>query len=116
MKLTRSWSLTKLTRSPELCSVASPEDGNAGEERGIWHYLVVDPHGIRARLEPRYSRGTKNNDTYFRYREGTIVTIERRRRGGWTKWLSCSEGWLFDVSPKDKSVRMLEVDVAHGDW
>jgi len=39
-------------------------------------------------------------------------------RSGWTLWLGLKsgDGWVFDVSPKDKTVRMAEVEVLEGHW
>jgi len=87
------------------------------EETGEWRYLVIDPAGIRSRDDASYSEGAKRRDCP-RYREGTIVMVDRRRRSGWTQWLGLSsgDGWLFDVSPKDKTVRMIEVEVVDGSW
>jgi len=87
------------------------------EETGRWMYLVIDMGGIRPREDASYSDCTKRRDS-ARYREGTIVEVDRRRRSGWTQWLGLTsgDGWLFDVSPKDKTVRMVEVDVADGQW
>lgn len=86
------------------------------EEAGSWSYLVVDPSGIRPRDEPNYSKDSKNKS--IRFKEGTVVEIDARRRAGWTTWLrlTSGEGWLFDVSPKDKSLRLLEVTVMMGEW
>jgi hypothetical protein len=87
------------------------------EETGEWHYLVVDSSGVRPREDACYTKDTKRTDL-DRIKEGTVVKVDRRRRSGWTKWLSLTtgEGWLFDVSPKDKKVRMVEVEVAAGEW
>lgn len=90
------------------------------EETGSWNYLVIDPAGIRTREEPSYSKETKKRGSSLRFKEGEIVHVERRRRCGWTRWLGLSggagDGWLFDVSPKDKRVRMIEVDLVIGNW
>mmetsp|Transcript_10596 Transcript_10596/g.19591 ORF Transcript_10596/g.19591 Transcript_10596/m.19591 type:complete len:566 (-) Transcript_10596:126-1823(-) len=87
------------------------------EETGAWRYLVIDPKGIRARDDPSYSKNTKNAEL-SRYTEGTVIEVDRRRRVGWTCWLGLKsgEGWLFDVSPKDKKVRMVQVEVMSGQW
>jgi len=86
------------------------------EEFGTWHYLVVDKAGIRPREESSYSKDSKRTDLH-RIKEGTLVEISHRRRSGWTWWLELkSGGWLFDVSPKDKEVRLVEVEVLTGEW
>lgn len=88
------------------------------EETGSWYYLVIDPAGIRSRQEPSYSKETKRKGSSVRFKEGIVVQVERRRKCGWTRWLGLTsgEGWLFDVSPKDKRVRMVEVEVMYGSW
>lgn len=87
------------------------------EEVGEWKYLVVDTHGIRARDDASYCMDTKGPEKPSKLREGAIVTVDKRRKAGWTTWLGLSsgEGWVFDVSPKDKKVRMVEVEVVSGE-
>jgi len=88
------------------------------EEAGLWSYLVVDPSGIRAREDACYGgKSTKRSDVP-RFKEGTVVEIDRRRRSGWTLWLHLKhyDCWVFDVSPKDKTVRMVEIEVVTGEW
>jgi len=82
------------------------------EETGTWHYLVVDPAGMRPREDASYSKDTKQKDL-DRVKEGTVVQVDARRKASWMKWLRMKHGgsWLFDVSPKDKKVRMVEVEV-----
>lgn len=86
------------------------------EETGDWKYLVVDVSGIRSRDDASYD-DSKRRDA-ARLKEGTLVEIDRRRKSGWTQWLSLKsgDGWVFDVSPKDKKVRCVEVEVVSGDW
>lgn len=88
------------------------------EEWGEWRYLVVDPKGIRPRADASYDKSTKRADLCVRYKEGAVVEVTRRRKSGWTYWLRIkdSEWWLFDVSPKDKTVRMVEAEVLNGEW
>lgn len=90
------------------------------EEVGEWKYLVVDTGGIRPREDASYSDDTKGRgaDQRCRLQEGTIVSIDRRRSAGWTTWLGLAsgDGWVFDVSPKDKRVRMVEAEVTSGEW
>lgn len=90
------------------------------EEVGEWRYLVVDTSGIRPREDASYSGDTKGkgDDKRGRLQEGTIVTIDKRRTAGWTTWLGLAsgDGWVFDVSPKDKKVRMVEAEVTSGDF
>lgn len=88
------------------------------EEVGDWRYLVVDTHGIRPRDDASYCKGTRGAEKPSKLREGAIVTVDKRRKAGWTNWLGLSsgEGWVFDVSPKDKKVRMVEVEVGCGEW
>jgi len=97
---------------------ASSQEDVLGEEIGLWKYLVIDPRGIRARQDAKYSKNTKCHDQESRYEEGAVVEVARRRTAGWTKWLGLKSGngWLFDVSPKDKKVRMVEVEVIQGKW
>lgn len=89
------------------------------EEWGEWRYLVVDPKGIRARLEASYDKIYKRSDVGIRYKEGDVLEFDRRRKACWTYWLKLKgndEAWLFDVSPKDKSIRMVEAEVLTGEW
>eukprot|EP00408_Alexandrium_pacificum_P013278 CAMPEP_0171214538 /NCGR_PEP_ID=MMETSP0790-20130122/31209_1 /TAXON_ID=2925 /ORGANISM="Alexandrium catenella, Strain OF101" /LENGTH=454 /DNA_ID=CAMNT_0011680275 /DNA_START=54 /DNA_END=1418 /DNA_ORIENTATION=+ len=90
--------------------------GPEAEEEGFWYYLVTDTAGIRPRKDAVYSKGCKLKGA--RFTAGTVLEVDRRRRSGWTRWLSLSsgEGWIFDVSPKDRKVRMVEVEVQHGEW
>ncbi|CAE7939080.1 unnamed protein product [Symbiodinium sp. KB8] len=61
--------------------------------------------------------GTSKESSAKRYPAGTVVEVHERLRSGWTKWLRLAEGgWLFDISPKDRKVRMVEVEVQHGLW
>lgn len=112
--LSRSSFGSPLSRSglPQRAQANRAEDV-AGEESGEWKYLVIDSNGIRAREDASYCRETKRADSHRRYKEGDIVTVDRRRTAGWTKWLRLDNGggWLFDVSPKDKKVRLVEVEV-----
>eukprot|EP00927_Polykrikos_kofoidii_P048989 TRINITY_DN43140_c0_g1_i1.p1 TRINITY_DN43140_c0_g1~~TRINITY_DN43140_c0_g1_i1.p1 ORF type:complete len:527 (-),score=50.27 TRINITY_DN43140_c0_g1_i1:323-1903(-) len=97
---------------------ADTEDLISAEESGSWHYLVVDSGGIRERDTASYSRDSKRGGAKTRHSEGTILEIDTRRKAGWTRWLRCKDGdgWLFDVSPKDQKVRMVEVEVVCGNW
>lgn len=97
-------------------SSATSEGDLGTEEKGLWYYLVTDASGIRPRADAAYSKESKRGD--LRFTVGTVVAIDRRRRSGWTRWLSAAsgEGWLFDVSPKDRKVRMVEVEVQTGTW
>lgn len=90
--------------------------GPEAEEEGTWHYLVTDTAGIRPRKDAVYNKDVKLKGS--RFCAGTVVEVDRRRRSGWTRWLwlSSGEGWVFDVSPKDRKVRMVEVEVQHGEW
>jgi len=85
------------------------------EETGRWYYLVVDTHGIRPRSGPSY-QSAKMKHGHFT--EGTVVEIDRRASYGLTRWLrlDSSGGWVFDVSPKNNKVRMVEVEVLTGEW
>jgi len=70
--------------------------------------------GIQPRQEPMYS---SKDQTKSKLPLGSVVEICERRRCGWTKWLRVSEGgWLFDISPKDRKVRMVEVEIVKGSW
>jgi hypothetical protein len=96
---------------------ADCESAQQEEETGVWHYLVVDASGVRPRETPSYD-GKKISKS-ARHNEGQVITVERRRKSGWTKWVYCKEtcGWVFDVSPKkDRKVRMVEVECVKGDW
>mmetsp|Transcript_11233 Transcript_11233/g.21191 ORF Transcript_11233/g.21191 Transcript_11233/m.21191 type:complete len:397 (-) Transcript_11233:46-1236(-) len=107
--LRRSSSFTRLFGSglPDLtrdCTVVEDD-----EEEGSWSYLVVDPLGVLHRQVPVYEKGfsTKSRST-----EGTVLSIDRRFKHAWTTWLRIrnSGEWVFDVSPKDRQVLLIEVD------
>jgi len=86
------------------------------EEVGEWRYLIIDPRGVRPRAEANYSKDSK---VACRYPEGIVIEVDRRRKNGWTTFLrvkGSDDVWLFDVSPKDKKVRLVEVEVLTGDW
>lgn len=101
---------------PAATSAPAGAEGEDKEESGCWHYLVTDSAGIRPRLDSCYNKESKRNA--HRLKVGTVVEINRRRRSGWTKWLhlASGEGWLFDISPKDRKVRLIEVEVQQGEW
>lgn len=112
--------LTLLVEGP---GIGAQVDANkyqdvVSEETGEWQYLVIDPSGIRPREDAVYSKDLKKPTHSNRYKEGSVCAIDRRRTAGWTTWLSLKngDGWLFDVSPKDKKVRLVEVEVAVGAW
>mmetsp|Transcript_35900 Transcript_35900/g.101051 ORF Transcript_35900/g.101051 Transcript_35900/m.101051 type:complete len:472 (+) Transcript_35900:141-1556(+) len=92
------------------------EESLESEELGQWHYLVTDLAGIRLRMDACYSKESKCANR--RIAAGTVVQVDKRRRSGWTRWLSLAsgEGWLFDISPKNRKVRMVEVEVQQGEW
>jgi hypothetical protein len=97
---------------------AISESDRSEEEVGSWTYLVIDSKGIRSHSDASYSKETK---TESKVAQGVIVEVDRRRKCGWTTFLGLkgpgpSKEWLFDVSPKDKKVRMIEVEVSMGDW
>lgn len=113
--LVRSGSFGLLSGSglPDLtrdCSVIEDD-----EEEGSWSYLVVEPLGVMHRQMPVYDQGfsTKRRST-----EGTILFIDRRFKHAWTTWLriQCSGEWVFDVSPKDRQVLLIEVKYEHCTW
>mmetsp|Transcript_35513 Transcript_35513/g.99761 ORF Transcript_35513/g.99761 Transcript_35513/m.99761 type:complete len:528 (+) Transcript_35513:109-1692(+) len=118
-------SLTSLLTKGSGSSVCTRGRANATTdcttaEVGDWKYLVVDPNGIRARADPCYSKATKVPKA-TRFKEGMVIDVDCRRRAGWTVWLrlkdtNSSACWLFDVSPKDKRVRMVEVEMVSGQW
>lgn len=112
--LTRA--LTRFGQGSGLCGATnalSPAQIEK-EETGHWYYLVVDAKGIRPRNDANYS---KENKSQHRHAQGCIVEVERRRKSGWTTFLGLKiGGWVFDVSPKDASVRMTEVEVCRGIW
>lgn len=121
-KLSRSASGSKLTRSNSGARLMKPNsnsglDDTPEDEKGHWHYLVVDAAGIRPRRETTYSKDSKD-DAAPRIKEGSIVEICARRKTSWTQWLCLASGvgWVHDVSPKDYAVRMVEVEVLKGDW
>lgn len=91
------------------------------EEEGLWYYLVVDPAGIRPRAHASYDKGSKDPEKFGKVAVGAVLSIERRRKAGWTRWLCIKGGggWVFDISPKDKKVRLAEVEVLgpdRGEW
>merc|ERR1719440_741474 len=106
-------------KSPSLTSAthATAEADINEEEMGDWKYLIIDQKGIRVHNDASYSKETKSEK---KLPQGVIVEVERRRKTGWTTFLglkgTSGKEWLFDVSPKDKSVRMIEVEVLEGDW
>jgi len=116
-RLQRSLSSSSLTLVGVKTGPKAADADDVPEEAGSWHYLVVDADGIRPRREPRYSKDTKM-DRAERFKEGTTVEVSRRRRLGWTRWLGlpAGGGWLFDISPKDNMVRMVEVEFHAGSW
>ncbi|CAK9053890.1 unnamed protein product [Durusdinium trenchii] len=84
------------------------------QELGQWHYLVTDPKGIQPRQEPMYS---SKDPAKPKRPMGAVLEISLRRRSGWTRWLQVGEEeWLFDISPKDRKVRMVEVELQKGSW
>lgn len=93
---------------------ASRNFAQDSQEIGTWFYLVVDKHGIRPRSQPIYDNDADKKQS--RFKEGMVVEATCRIRSGWTQWLFTEDGWVFDVSPKDKKVRMVEVEVSHGTW
>lgn len=103
---------------------ANREQDIKAEESGQWWYLVASMGGVSARQDASYCNATKTSSIENHYKEGTLVAIDRRRTAGWTKWLHIknSEGWLhgdqwlFDVSPKNRQVRVVEVEVSAGSW
>lgn len=101
---------------PGLPGLSQETSGKVGssEETGHWHYLVTDSNGIQPRQEPMYS---SKDPTKSKRPMCSVVEICERRRCGWTKWLRVCEGeWLFDISPKDRKVRMVEVELLKGSW
>lgn len=114
-----SWGLTPTQRQRTVNSEEADQDTE--EEFGYWHYLVVDRKGLRARHSAVYDQKAKLKGAK-RFAEGTVVKISSRLRCGGTVYLKLAEepGWLFDICPKDRSVRMLEVAVDPrfytGDW
>lgn len=86
------------------------------EEEGFWTYLVIDGRGITVRQAPAYDRSFKSGGR--RLEEGTLVQVDRRLTRGWTRWLRVrgSGEWVFDVSPKDAQIRMVEVACEVGPW
>lgn len=104
------------TRGLTAAQTAAEGKAVAEEEEGEWRYLVVDSSGIRARSTPSYDKAM--SEKRGRHVAGDVVTVDRRRKAGWTRWLRVKGGtdWLFDVSPKDNRVRMKEVEVLTGEW
>jgi hypothetical protein len=86
------------------------------EEAGSWTYLVVDARGITMRQAPAYDCSFKCEDR--RLAEGQLVRADRRLVRGWTRWLRIkgSGEWVFDVSPKNAQVRLVEVVCEAGSW
>jgi len=101
---------------PAAIAASGGVHGEGADEKGRWYYLVTDSAGIRPRLDSCYSKQSKSSAQ--RFIVGTVVEVNRRRKSGWTKWLCLAngEGWLFDISPKDRKVRCVEVEVQQGEW
>lgn len=85
------------------------------EEDGLWHYLVIDKDGIEPRRVASFEKEFKAEG---HYKEGSVHAVTRRLRRGWTYWLLLRDQpeWVFDVSPADKSLCMVEVAVEEGTW
>lgn len=83
------------------------------EEKGLWHYLVVDKDGAVPRYVASYD---KSHVADGKYDDGMIVAVTKRIRRGWTHWLGLRDKaeWLFDVDPADKTLVMMEVTVQDG--
>eukprot|EP00746_Dinoflagellata_sp_MGD_P000180 gnl/MRDRNA2_/MRDRNA2_100322_c0_seq1.p1 gnl/MRDRNA2_/MRDRNA2_100322_c0~~gnl/MRDRNA2_/MRDRNA2_100322_c0_seq1.p1 ORF type:complete len:849 (+),score=160.07 gnl/MRDRNA2_/MRDRNA2_100322_c0_seq1:98-2644(+) len=93
---------------------ASVADSKA--ESSGWHYIVLDPKGIRPRTEAAYDKGIKLK---HRIEEGEVVHVVERKPGEGTLFLKLSSpsGWVFDAQPNNLAkVRMGEVKVERGRW
>jgi len=119
LKKFTSGNLSGLTgASPGLSGAlhATSETDIVEEETGYWTYMVIDAKGIRAHADASYTKDTKAGS---RFPEGAVIEVDRRRKSGWTMFLGikgCEATWLFDISPKDKKVRMVAVEVSIGAW
>lgn len=90
------------------------------EEDGHWHYMVVDPAGLRPRSGPAYDKCTKEGP---RLLEGEVLAVTRRTaRSSGARFLKLADGgWAFDRQPScsskaDGRMRMVEVAVEVGLW
>lgn len=86
------------------------------EEKGRWFYVVTDKDGITPRRVASYEKTHKLEGVH--YAQGTVLEVVQRLKRGWTTWLLLKHApeWVFDVSPKDKKVRMLESNLEKGIW
>lgn len=90
-------------------------DPDEEEVVGQWFYLVTDKDGMTARRIAAYDKSHKVDG---HYNQGSVVEICKRLKRGWTTWLCVKQSleWVFDVSPKDKKVRLVEVSHDEGIW
>eukprot|EP00929_Paragymnodinium_shiwhaense_P121568 TRINITY_DN93842_c0_g1_i1.p1 TRINITY_DN93842_c0_g1~~TRINITY_DN93842_c0_g1_i1.p1 ORF type:complete len:556 (+),score=110.31 TRINITY_DN93842_c0_g1_i1:143-1810(+) len=116
--LQRGFQFAGNSEASAASTLSSSEDDNQGEEVGWWHYLVVDTSGIRPREDAAMDQKLTGKRAKPKLQPGAVVEVDRRRRAGWTQWLSCADGagWVFDVSPKDRRVRMVEAALMAGEW
>lgn len=86
------------------------------EEKGRWFYVVTDKEGITPRRVASYDKTHKLEGVH--YPQGTVLEVVERLKRGWTTWLLLKHApeWVFDVSPKDKKVRMFESSLEKGLW
>lgn len=92
---------------------SNSEKEQTGEgEFGTWHYIVVDPSGVRVRSQPAYDKKFKLNK---KIEEGEVVKVCERLgplppQGVTFLKLATGDGWAFDVQPEgDTRVRMAEI-------
>lgn len=115
--------LTSVIKMPFLATESGLPDGARDdalyhdeaeeEEKGMWHYLVVDKDGCVPRRVASYD---KSHVAEGKYDDGVVVAVTKRIRRGWTYWLGLRDKaeWLFDVDPADKTLVMMEVNVHEG--
>jgi len=92
------------------------QDDDETEERGLWHYLVVQQVSVASDPEP-----PKASDK-LSVSAGEVFAVDRRRflrKGGqWSKLLrlKSSGKWVVDVSLADAQVNLVEVIREMGPW
>jgi len=84
-------------------------------DHGLWFYHVVEPAGIVPRRLASYDESFKTSGKLM---EGEVVVVDRRLVRDWTTWLRLrsSADWVWDISPKDARVSLVELTCDFGPW